>query len=77
MLFLIKKNDYQKMCDKNKNVTKMGVITKGVYYNNNPIQFNFSTILINSFLNIPTKPFANSFEMTISNKHNIYLTYIC
>jgi hypothetical protein len=25
-------NDYQKMCDTNKNVIKMGVIIKGVYY---------------------------------------------
>ncbi len=33
MTFLIKTNDYQiKMCDTNKNVTKMGVIIKGVYY---------------------------------------------
>ncbi len=32
MLFLTKMNGYQKMCDTNKNVTKMGVIIKGVYY---------------------------------------------
>jgi hypothetical protein len=31
-MFLIKMNGYQKMCDTNKNVTKMGMIIKGVYY---------------------------------------------
>jgi hypothetical protein len=41
MVFLTKTNGYQKMCDTNKNVTKMGVIIKGVYDNSNPIQFNF------------------------------------
>jgi len=32
MVFLIKMNGYQKMCDTNKNVTKIGMIIKGVYY---------------------------------------------
>ncbi len=34
MTFLTKTNDYQKMCDTNKNVTKMGVIIKegSLYY---------------------------------------------
>jgi len=32
MVFLTKINGYQKVCDTNKNVTKMGVIIKGVYY---------------------------------------------
>ncbi len=32
MVFLTKMDGYQKMCDTNKNVTKMGVIIKGVYY---------------------------------------------
>jgi hypothetical protein len=31
MVFLIKIDGYQKMCDTNKNVTKMGMITKGFY----------------------------------------------
>jgi hypothetical protein len=32
MVFFIKPNDYQKMCNTNKNVTKMDMIIKGVYY---------------------------------------------
>jgi hypothetical protein len=32
MAFYTKMNGYQKMCDTNKNVTKMGVIFKRVYY---------------------------------------------
>jgi hypothetical protein len=32
-MFLTKTDGYQKMCHINKNVTKMGVIIKGVYYN--------------------------------------------
>ncbi len=32
MMFLTKMDGYQKMCDTNKNVIKMGVIIKGVYY---------------------------------------------
>jgi hypothetical protein len=32
MVFFTKMNDYQKMCETNKNVTKMGMIIKGVYY---------------------------------------------
>lgn len=32
MAFLTKLNGYQKLCDINKNMTKMGVIIKGVYY---------------------------------------------
>jgi hypothetical protein len=32
MVFLTKTNGYQKVFDTNKNVTKMGVIVKGVYY---------------------------------------------
>jgi hypothetical protein len=32
MVFLIKMDGYQKLCDTNRNVTKMGVIRKGVYY---------------------------------------------
>jgi hypothetical protein len=32
MVFLTKIDCYQKMCDKNKNVIKMGMIIKGVYY---------------------------------------------
>jgi hypothetical protein len=32
-------NGYQKMCDTNKNVTKMGVIIKGVY--NSSLYFLF------------------------------------
>jgi hypothetical protein len=31
MVFLTKMNGYKKTCDTNKNVTKMGVIIKGVY----------------------------------------------
>jgi hypothetical protein len=31
MVFLIKMDGYQKLCDTNKNVTKMGVIIKRVY----------------------------------------------
>jgi hypothetical protein len=31
MVFLTKMDGYQKMCDMNKNVTKMGMIIKGVY----------------------------------------------
>jgi hypothetical protein len=34
MVFLTKMDDYQKLCDTNKNVTKMGVIIKGVYCKN-------------------------------------------
>ncbi len=30
MVFFTKMDDYQKMCDTNKNVIKMGVIIKGV-----------------------------------------------
>jgi hypothetical protein len=33
MVFFTKKNGYQKKCDTNKNVTKMGMIIKGFYYN--------------------------------------------
>jgi hypothetical protein len=33
MVYLIKSNGYQKMCDTNKNVIKMGMIIKGVYSN--------------------------------------------
>jgi hypothetical protein len=32
MVFLTKTDGYQKMCDTNKNVIKMGVIIKEVYY---------------------------------------------
>ncbi len=32
MVFLTKTDGYSKMCDTNKNVTKMGVIIKGVYW---------------------------------------------
>jgi hypothetical protein len=32
MVFFIKMDGYQKMCVTNKNVTKMGMIIKGVYY---------------------------------------------
>jgi hypothetical protein len=32
MVFLTKTNGFQKMCDTNKYVIKMGVIIKGVYY---------------------------------------------
>ncbi len=32
MIFLTKMDGYQKMCDTNKNVIKMGVIIKGVYW---------------------------------------------
>jgi hypothetical protein len=32
MVFLTKPNGYQEMCDTNKNVTKMDMIMKGVYY---------------------------------------------
>jgi hypothetical protein len=34
MVFLVKTDSYQKnkKCDTNKNVTKIGVITKGIYY---------------------------------------------
>jgi hypothetical protein len=31
MVFLTKTNGYQKLCDRNNNVIKMGVIIKGVY----------------------------------------------
>ncbi len=31
-MFLTKMDGYQKMCDINKNVIKMGAIIKGVYY---------------------------------------------
>jgi hypothetical protein len=31
MMFLTKSDDYQKMCETNKNVTKMAVIIKKVY----------------------------------------------
>jgi hypothetical protein len=41
MVLFTKTNGYHKMCDTNKNVTKMGGIIKGVIYNSNPIQFNF------------------------------------
>jgi len=34
MVFLIKTNGYQKMCDTNKNVIEMDMIIKGVYYIN-------------------------------------------
>jgi hypothetical protein len=34
MVFLTKTDGYQKMCDTNKNVIKMGMIIKGVYYIN-------------------------------------------
>jgi hypothetical protein len=33
MVFVTQTDGYQKMCDTNKNVTKMGVIIKGAYYN--------------------------------------------
>jgi hypothetical protein len=33
MVFVTKMNGYEKMCDTNKNVTKIGVIIKGVYCN--------------------------------------------
>jgi len=32
MIFLTEMDGYQKICDTNKNVTKMGVIIKEVYY---------------------------------------------
>jgi hypothetical protein len=32
-MFCTKTDDYQEMCDTNKNVTKMGVIIRMVYYN--------------------------------------------
>jgi len=32
MVFFTKMDGFQKMCDTNKNVTKMGVIIYGVYY---------------------------------------------
>jgi hypothetical protein len=32
MVFLAKMDGYQKLCDTDKNVTKMGVIIKGIYY---------------------------------------------
>jgi hypothetical protein len=32
MVFLTKMDGYQKLCDTNKNMTKTGVIIKGVYY---------------------------------------------
>jgi hypothetical protein len=41
MAFLTKTDGYQKMCDTTKNVTKMGMIVKAVYYTVNhsqPIQ---------------------------------------
>jgi hypothetical protein len=31
MMFIANMDGYQNMCDTNKNVTKMGVIIKGVY----------------------------------------------
>jgi hypothetical protein len=34
MVFLSKTDGYQKMCDTNKNVIKMDMIIKGVYYIN-------------------------------------------
>ncbi len=33
MMFFTKTDDYQEMCDTNKNVTKMGVIIRRVYSN--------------------------------------------
>jgi hypothetical protein len=33
MMFFTKTNDYQELCDTNKNVTKMGVIIRRVYCN--------------------------------------------
>jgi hypothetical protein len=32
MMFLTKMDGYQKMCDTNQNVTKLGMTMKGVYY---------------------------------------------
>jgi len=32
MVFLVKMDGYQKLCDTNKNVIKMDMIMKGVYY---------------------------------------------
>jgi hypothetical protein len=34
MVFITKMDGYQKICDTNKNVTKMGVIIRGIYYTN-------------------------------------------
>ncbi len=50
MTFLTKTDDYQKMCDTNKNVIKMGVIIKGVYYTRIKV-FDSSLIGINVFKN--------------------------
>jgi len=33
MILFTKTNDYQELCDRNKNVTKMGVIIRRVYSN--------------------------------------------
>ncbi len=35
MVFLIEINGYQKMCDTNKNETKMDMFIKGDYYSSN------------------------------------------
>jgi hypothetical protein len=37
--FLPKYDGYQKMCDTNKNVTKMGVIIKGIYFITHNLNF--------------------------------------
>jgi hypothetical protein len=42
MMFLIKTDGYQKKSDTNKNVTKMDLIIKGVYYSNTFDKYNFN-----------------------------------
>ncbi len=44
MVFLTKMDGFQKMCDTNKNVTKMGVIINRVYYSS-IVGFEYLTIL--------------------------------
>jgi hypothetical protein len=51
MVFLTKTNDYQEVCDKNKNVIKMSVIIKGVYYIMKlSISILSKNIVLNNFL---------------------------
>jgi len=50
-MFLTKTNGYQKFCDVNKNVTKIGVIIKGVYYIMKlSISILSKNIVLNNFL---------------------------
>ncbi len=49
MVFLTKMNGYKKTCDTNKNVTKMGVIIKGVYTSSLFVLFYYKSDIYSFF----------------------------